>query len=98
MYHAENTAVRFFKYFIFTFPFLSIWGTLLHMPNTLGMSLFLGAMIAATSSYSTRPGMPNARFADRQRLLTAIKMELLKNYNLADQSEQYLFFRPSFLL
>jgi hypothetical protein len=98
MYQPENTAVRFFKFFIFAFPFLAIWGTLFHMPNTWGISLFLGTVIAATSTYTNRPGTLYARFADRQRMLTAIKLELLKNYALADQSEQYLFFRPSSFL
>ena len=98
MYQPENTFVRFFKYFIFAFLFLGIWGTIFRMPNTLGMSLFLGVVSAATSTYVNRPGALYARFTDRQGMLTAIKGELLKNYALADQSEQHLFFRPSSLL
>jgi len=91
MYQPESALARFSKFYIFVIFFMGVWALLFRQPYTLENLLILDGFIAAVSTYVNRPGVLLARFPDQQGLVTALKGELLKNYDWANQSNQSLF-------
>ena len=94
-YHRPNMLINFGRYFIIIVILHAIFVAVFQSGRTNSSSLLPPFVFACVMTYINRPTEKLWYVRNKDALISSMKSALINRYDAADQTENYIYFRPA---